>query len=216
MKKNIIFVGAGGFFNELFDYINNDLLSIEDKNLHIKGVLDDKVTESEKICVLGKLDDYEIKENDYFIIAIGNPIIREKIYKKILDKKGKIFTYIHPTAIISEHAEIGEGCIICPNSIVNSNAVVGNNVVLNVFCSVGHDSSVGDHTVLSPYAAINGGAIVGNSCFLATRATIFPRVSIGNDVTVDSHSYAKANVDNGMIVSCRVKYVIIKNRLLRR
>lgn len=216
MKKNIIFVGAGGFFNELFDYINNDLLLIEDKNLHIKGVLDDKVTESEKICVLGKLDDYEIKENDYFIIAIGNPIIREKIYKKILDKKGKIFTYIHPTAIISERAEIGKGCIICPNSIVNSNAVLGNNVVLNVFCSVGHDSSVGDHTVLSPYAAINGGAIVGNSCFLATRATIFPRVSIGDDVTVDSHSYAKANIDNGMIVSCRVKYIIIKNRLLRR
>lgn len=216
MKKNIIFVGAGGFFNELFDYINYDLLSIDENNFQIKGVLDDKVTESEKIRVLGKLDDYEIEENDYFIIAIGNPIIREKFFKKILDKQGKIFTYIHSSAIISEHAEIGIGCIICPNTIVNSNAVVGDNVVLNVFCSVGHDSKVGDHTVLSPYAAVNGGAVVGNSCFLATRATIFPRVNIGNDVTVDSHSYAKANVDNGMIVSCRIKYITVKNRLLRR
>lgn len=214
--NNIIFLGGGGFFNELYEYISEDIALGRLTNVQIKGIVDDRILEHSTAPYLGKFDDYQIEENDYFIVAIGNAMVRKKIFNLLKNRNAQLYTYIHSTALISKSCQVGEGVIICPSAIVNANTILEEGVVLNVFCSVGHDSKVGAYTVMSPYSAVNGGSIVGSGCFLGTRATVFPQSNVGNNVIIDSHSYAKNSVESNTIVSLRFNYQVIKNRLLER
>lgn len=214
MKQNLIIVGAGGFFLELYDYFEQD---IQFKNsINIKGVLEDSDVCSQNILPhLGWISKYEPSPDDIFIIAIGSSIGRSKCYDLLKSKNVNFLTYIHPSAIISNTAVIGEGCIIAPYTIINSHSKLGCNVVVNVHSSVGHEATIGSHSVLSPYSALNGKASIGSLCFLGTRATVFPRVSLGNKSIVDSHSYVKSDVPEKSIVSLRGEYVVVHNRLMR-
>ena len=212
--KNLILIGGGGFFFELLDYIECD----EDfkRSYAIKGVLDDvKFQEDFTIRHLGCLADYAPSSDEVFLIALGSPLNRAKIYEAFKNKGAEFITYIHPLAHVAQSAVIEEGCIIAPYTIVNAKAVIRANVAVNVHCSVGHESILGQSTVLSPYCAVNGNATVGDCCFLGTRATVFPKMSLGDMCIVDSHSYVKSQVEDKSIVSLRGDYVVLKNRLMR-
>lgn len=212
--KNLIIVGAGGFFLELYDYLISDTNALGVLNL--KGLLDDNKTTSQTLLpYLGVIADYEPQPEDVFLIAIGNALARNRIFEMLKDKGAHFFTYIHPTAIVSKTASIGEGCIIAPQAVINASAVLNDNVVVNVHCSVGHEAQVGSSSVLSPYSALNGCAKIGELCFLGTRATIFPGKIVGNKSIVDSHSYVKADVPPKSIVSIRGEYIVVQNRLMR-
>lgn len=211
--KNLIFVGGGGFFGELYDYISQDTLFLSDKK--IKGIIDDKVLSGSELPYLGSVEDYQIKVDDVFLIAIGNAAARQKVYAILRSKKANVISYVHPLAFVAPTCRVGTGVIVCPYSIMNANSVVKDNVVLNVFCSVGHDSIIGMHTVMSPYSAVNGAATVGEGVFLATRATVFPAVKVGDWCIVDSHSFVKKDVGDKQIISNRSEYLVTNNRFLR-
>lgn len=214
--RELVFIGGGGFFSELFEYIQSDIEKGNLQGVRLKGVVDDKELNTCQLEYLGSLSSYEIQKNDSFLITIGNPQARKNKYDYLVDQGAELFSYIHSSAIVSVSAQVGRGIIVCPNSIVNANAVLGDNTVLNVFCSLGHDSSLGCHSVLSPYCAINGEASVGSGCFFATRATVFPRAGLGDDIIIDAHSYAKGEVESGYMVTVRSDYKLVKNRLSRK
>lgn len=213
---NLIFVGAGGFFLELYEYIANDINTKILPDLTIKGVLDDKIPEkSLAVPYLGTVDAYQSVENDIFVIAIGNVGHREAVYNKLKDKCASFLTYIHPTSLVSPTARLGEGVIVCPMAIINAAAVVGVNVSINVNVSIGHEAFVGSHSVLSPYGALNGAASIGRKVFLGTRSTVFPGVSVGDECIIDSHSAVRKNADKQFLLSDRANFVAVKNRFLR-
>lgn len=215
----IIMVGAGGFAQEIYSYLKEDIFGGKLVNFFVKGVLDDFPEtyyhhSGIDAPYLGRLDEYKFEGNDRVLIAIGSAKERQRISLEMASRGAEFLTYVHSSCHVAEDSIIGTGSIVCPNSIVNSHAVVGEQVVINVFCSVGHGARIGKWSVLSPYSALNGGACVGDLCFLGTRATVFPRVSVGNKCMVDTHSFAKSNVPDGHIVSCRSEYSVIRNRLV--
>lgn len=212
--KNLIFIGGGGFFLELYDYIQDDYLFL--KKFKMKGVLDDNEKLDQALLpYLGTISSYQPRADDVFLVTLGNVINRDKFFRLLEDKGAEFITYLHPSSIVSRSALMGKGCIVAPGSIVNAKAIVENNVVINVHCSVGHESKIGFSSVLSPYSAVNGNAVVGSQCFLGTRATVFPGKEIGNKGIIDSHSYVKSDVPEKSIVSVRGDYVVVKNRLMR-
>lgn len=213
--KNLIFIGSGGFFRELYEYCVLDIQNKKLKNIYLKGVLDDnEAANSAGLAHLGSVANYIIQKDDAFIIAIGNPQIRLKLFNQLSAKGANFFSYIHSSCYISPSSQIADGVIICPNSIVNANAIVGSNVAINVFCSIGHDSQINAHSVLSPYCAVNGGAQIGSGCFLGTRATIFPLVIVKNKASVDAHVSVRSTLDEKQILFVKNQYKTVKNRLL--
>lgn len=213
--KNLIFVCGGGFFLELLEYITHDIKKNHLENIKIKGVIDDSEGLTyQNIDNLGAIVDYEPKENDVFIIALGSPVNRNKIYLALKSKGASFFTFIHSSAWISPSAEIGEGTIVCPFVIINANVTIAHNVAINVYASVGHEAIIDESCVLSPYAAINGSASLGAMSFMGTRTTIFPKVNVGIKCIVDTHSYVKFDAEDKSIISLRSEYKVIKNRLI--
>lgn len=212
--KNLILVGAGGFFLELYDYLQADVQALQ--HIRLKGVLDDATDCAQQLLPhLGAVADYEPQADDLFLITIGNVLHRKRCYDLLKQKGAAFYTYIHPTAIVARSAEVAEGCILAPYSVVNARALVAANVAVNVHCSIGHESTIGFSSVLSPYAAVNGNAKVGDLCFLGTRSTIFPGKSLGDKGIVDSHSYVKSDAPEKSIVSLRGDYLVVHNRLMR-
>ena len=211
--RNLIFVGGGGFFRELYGYISEDSPFLCDKK--VKGILDDRALYETELPYLGSIAEYQVKDDDVFLVTIGNATARKMVFELLESKNASVVSYIHPLSFVASSSNIGRGVIACPNSIINANSEVNDNVVLNVFCSVGHDAVIGMHSVLSPFAAVNGGAILGERVFLSTRATVFPLMKVGNGCIVDSHSYVKKDVEDNHIISNRIDYVVTKNRLMR-
>ena len=215
--KNLVFVGGGGFFAEVLDYMYDDFEKGTLRNVKLRGVLDDSDNcNTLGLEYLGCIDSYIPHSDDYFLVCIGNPLVKKKAYDKLAKKSVKFFTYTHSSCYIAKSAKIGQGVILCAGVIVNSRAIVFDNVAINVYSSIGHDSHVGSHSVISPFVALNGGASIGKGCFLSTRATVFPKVGLGDYCTVDVHSYVKNNVEDRKIISCGGIYKVFKNRLIDR
>lgn len=212
----VVVIGSGGFAEEIIDYLRV-LPSVS-----LVGVADDHLRGEAPASVRGApfLGTFEAAlvahPQARFVVAAGRPAFREDSCEQVLAAGRELFTVVHPSALVAPDAKLGPGCVIAPFAIVNAGARLGTGSVLNVFSSVGHGARVGAYTVLSPYAAINGWAQTGQACFLGTRATIYPRVRIGDRCEIDTHSYAKADVEDRMIVTVRGEYRVLKNRLEKR
>ena len=215
MNKNLIIVGAGGYFREIFDYVSDDIDNGRLLNISIKGVISE-ITPNENLPVpfLSLISEYVAKDNDLFIIAIGQVEARKRIYEALKEKGASFFTYIHHSSLVSKNASIGKGSIICPNSIINANSIVGENCSINVNCSIGHDTVVGEHSVLSPYSALNGHSKLGKENFVGSRTTIFPKVEVGDCTIIDSHTAVRNNIESKMIVTSSIKSTAMRNRFL--
>jgi len=164
MSKSVIIIGASGHGKVIADII----IKSNDK---IVGFLDDGVEKGSIVAgieVLGKTEDY-IKFTDCeFVIAIGNPYIREKIANRL---PVKWYTAIHPTAVISTlDVEIGEGTVVMANAVINSSTKIGKHCIINTASVVEHDNVLEDYVHISPHATLAGIVTVGKSTHIGAGA----------------------------------------------
>lgn len=107
---------------------------------------------------VGKIDELEKIEGEYdgSIVAIGNPEIKEKIFRRLK----KPVSLVRPTAVVSKTAQIGIGCVIEANAVINSEAVIGDGVFVCAGAVVNHNSVVGDFVQVDCNAVVAMGAEV--------------------------------------------------------
>lgn len=65
-------------------------------------------------------------------------------------------SFIHPTAIVSENAKIGENVYIGPYAIIEGNAVIGNNTIIKSFAKICENTILGAHCVMHEHSVIGG------------------------------------------------------------
>jgi sugar O-acyltransferase (sialic acid O-acetyltransferase NeuD family) len=219
MSVRLVIAGAGGFAGEVAEYLRQDLAQGRLADCTLAGVLDNfpetgYAASEWKLPLLGRVDDYRFGADERVVIAVGTPALRAQFAERLQTNGAQFFTYVHSSAYVAGSAHVGRGVVVCPGCILNVDSRVDDFAALNVYVSLGHGAHVGAASVLSPFCAVNGDASVGKRTFLATRATIFPRAAIGDDGTVDAHSYVKTVVGDGMMVSNRNEYLVVRNRLL--
>ena len=179
--KKIYIVGAGGFGRELLWWIK-DINKIT-PTWEIAGFLDDDSHALDGYeCdykVVGSIKDCEPKEDEEFALALGSPAIKRKVVA-ILKAKGAHFaSVIHPTAMLSEFAQHGEGFIMFPYSKLSANSTVGDFVTL-LSSPIGHDTIIGDYTVISGNCNVVRNVVIGKDVFLAAGVCIAQDVHIGD------------------------------------
>lgn len=129
--------------------------------------------------VIGKTSDFSkyLNSADFFV-AIGNSKIREQLICELNKNGANLVSLIHPSAIISEKAEIGTGVIVMAGAVVNTDAVLGNGVIVNTCASVDHDCYVSEFSHVSVGAHICGTVTIGNHTWIGAGATVINNVSI--------------------------------------
>ena len=82
---------------------------------------------------------------------------------------------VHPSAIVSPDATLGQGVEIGPLAVVEAGAVIGDHVRIGAHCVVERDAVVGEHTRLSPRV------VLGYGCRVGARGIVHSGVVIGAD-----------------------------------
>ncbi len=132
-----------------------------------------------------------------FILGIGDNKIRESIAVKLLARREKILTIIHPNASLSKHIQIGSGVFISRNVSVNSFAVIGDFTILNTGAIIEHECQLGNSVHIAPGTVLAGNVEVGNRTFIGANSVVKQGVKIGKDVIVGAGSVVISDIADG-------------------
>lgn len=147
------------------------------------------------------LDSLKDRKDIYeFVIAVGEPSAREKLFQKLRDEKIKVTSLIDPMALVSPTAKIKEGTIICEYATIHAGVEIGYNTLIQPFCDIGHDIKIGDHSVLSPSCTPGGWTVFGNRVFVGMHASILESLSVGDDAIIGMGSAVFRDVPPGATV----------------
>jgi len=120
------------------------------------------------------------------IIAIGNNNVRKKIDTAI--KNCTWQTIIHPSAIISKDALIGEGTIVMAGAIIQPGVTIGRHCIINTGASIDHDCEIGDFVHIAPKCGLAGGIRVGEGTIIGIGTNIIQYLEIGSWATIGAGS----------------------------
>lgn len=183
--KQICIIGTGGFAREVYcclvDIFHSDEVSIKDKVVFLDK---DELCMQDTVMGCKLIKESTFDANKYVaFIAVGEPHIREKIYNKY-PKETEYATIIHPSAVVSDWAEIGEGSIITACCVVTCNIKIGKQAHINLNSTIGHDCVIGDFFTTAPDANISGICNFGNRVYFGTNSCVKQGISICDDVTI--------------------------------
>jgi sugar O-acyltransferase (sialic acid O-acetyltransferase NeuD family) len=141
------------------------------------------------------------------MIAIANPEIRKQILSK-LPKNTKFFSWIHPTSLILNNVEIGEGSFIGAYSIVTTDIKIGNHCILNRMNQIGHDCTIGDFFSAMPGAIVSGNVNIQDSVYLGNNSSIRENLTIHKDTIIGMNaSVIKDITESGVYVGVPSKKI---------
>lgn len=127
--------------------------------------------------------DTMVKElkGDVFI-AIGNAEIRRKLIER---EVGRTFpVLIHPSAVVAEGVEIGNGSVVMAGAVINPDAKIGKGVIVNTSSSIDHDCVVGDYCHVSVGAHLCGTVHVGTGTWVGAGAIVSNNITICSDCMI--------------------------------
>jgi len=79
---------------------------------------------------------------------------------------------VHPTAVVSPAASVGENASIGAHCVVEDGAHIGANVVLMPGCYVGVQASIGDDSLLYPQVTVREECVIGSRCILHSGVVV--------------------------------------------
>lgn len=130
---------------------------------------------------------------------------------------------VHPTALVADDVELGEGVSIGPMCVVEAGVKIGANSIISAQCYIGHRVCIGESTrlhsqvsvreaaVIGCRTIIHNGTVVGSDGFgysvddkgVRTKIMQIGSVQIGDDVevganvTIDRARFGKTIIGNG-------------------
>lgn len=127
------------------------------------------------------------------VIAIGNPVEREKI-TQLLPANTRYITVIHPSVVMSKWVEVGEGSVICAGTILTCNIKLGKHSHLNLYTTIGHDCVTGDFFTTAPAVNISGNCLFGKSVYCGTNASFRESLKISDNVIIGMGAVVIKNI----------------------
>jgi sugar O-acyltransferase (sialic acid O-acetyltransferase NeuD family) len=193
--KNLVIVGASGFGREILQWVKD--CNKNGDNWEVKGFIDDNPDALHAYScnkkIIGSIASYDIENDDYFVIAIAIPTVKKRIVEDLKRKGAKFATIIHPTAIVGEYSNLGEGIVITPRAKISPNVTIGNFVTI-LGSGVGHDAVISDYCTITGNCSINGHVSLGEGVFVGSNACIAPGKKIGAWAYVGMGSMVISNI----------------------
>ena len=105
-------------------------------------------------------------------LVMSNPYMGYALEAQLLDDTPKAANNIHPSAIVAESVEIGDGVTIGAHAVIESGVSLGDNVDIGAGCFVGQNAVIGENTKIWANVAIYHKVEIGNNCLVQANTTI--------------------------------------------
>jgi UDP-perosamine 4-acetyltransferase len=121
-------------------------------------------------------------------VAIGDNRSRLNSIEGLKRRGARLINAVHPSAVVSKHAELGEGIAIMAGAVINACTRVGDGAIINTNASVDHDCGIGACAHIAPGVTLAGHVTVAEGVFLGAGSAVIPGVTIGPWTTVGAGS----------------------------
>lgn len=201
----IIGLGAGGHAKVVIDALRLaggcELVGLLDADRELWGtrVLDVPVLGGDDL--LERLYAEGIRHAFIGVGAIGDTAPRRRIYEEIRRRGFDMVRVIHPRAVISPSADLGDGPTVLAGAVINAASRIGDNVIVNTGTIIEHDCVVGHHVHMATGARLAGGVMVGDGTHIGVGASVRQGVRIGRDAIVGAGAVVVDDVADGVVVA---------------
>lgn len=194
--KKVIVLGSSDLAQQLIFFIQ------EFTDDQIEGICDDYLTKNEQLCglpVVGGVSELLASYKEHYVcVCIGYKNLQAKnsVLKRLIDAGALLYSFVHPSAIISSSAIIEEGAIIYPGCIIDQNVRIESGVLLNLGVTVSHDSRIRSCSFVAPRVTICGFCDIGASVFLGAGSVVADSVNIKAESKIGAGAIVVKNITN--------------------
>lgn len=191
--KKLIILGYGGTCFDIAD------AALETKQFELLGFLDDspkKIEGAEQYPkVLGPLSKFSDFADTYFVNGIGSHLSYVRRPDLLAPfPLNRFVNVIHPAAVVSKTARLGNGLALLSHVSVGANAVIGNHVTVLQNSVIGHDSRIGDFSILAAGVVLSGRVRIGRNVYLGAGSCVKQDLDIGDQALVGLGSGVISNI----------------------
>jgi sugar O-acyltransferase (sialic acid O-acetyltransferase NeuD family) len=194
-------IGAGGYGRELFSMTFSAFG--RDETWQVAGFLNDIPDALDGYPGLPPIvddTDYQPRDGDLFICAIGDAAGRRSVCEKFEKRGANFINLLQHTSMRSPFAVLGHRIIMEAYTGVGAHARIGDFTSVLWHATIAHDVNIGRFVQISPYAAILGGAQLGDEIMVGRHAVILPHVKVGSGATIGAGSIVIKDVPEGATV----------------
>jgi sugar O-acyltransferase (sialic acid O-acetyltransferase NeuD family) len=190
----IVVVGAGGHAIVVADI----LLAAGER---VAGFIDERREPGELVLGLPVLGPFEWCRGRkvHAALGLGDNRKREESMERCQAFGATILRAIHPRAVVSASATLGEGVAVMALAVINPNARVGEGAIINTAAVVEHDCVVGSFAHVSPNAALAGGCHIGRYAQLGIGASMLPGKKVGESAVVGGGAVVISDIPDAAI-----------------
>lgn len=152
-------------------------------------------------------------KTNYFAIGFGSMEYRKKLYMFLVSQGWKAPQIIHPSAIVSPDARIGDGVLIEAGCIVTPNPLIGDNVVVNTGSQVNHDNIIEDHVYIASGVVTSGSIRIGNNSLIDDGVIVTLERTIGSNCIIGAGSVVTRDIPDNVIAYGNPCKIIRDNRI---
>ena len=130
------------------------------------------------------------------IAAIGDGSRRLTLFQDLKHARYATPSLIHPSAVVSRGALVGEGVFVAPGAIINTGARIADAVIINTGARIDHDCEIGAGTHIAPGATLSGNVVVGRTSWIGAGSSVRQGVRIGDNVMIGVGAAVVADIPN--------------------
>lgn len=204
--KDLYLYGASGHgkvIKEIVEANGGNVAAFIDDNPDVNEIAGLPVMHSSKGCTR-------------VIVSIGSNRIRKMIVERLEDNANRaetsgerveFATAIHPSAVVSPSAKIGEGSVVMAGAVINADAVIGKHCIVNTGATIDHDVVLGDYVHVAPGVNISGITTVGEGTWVGVGSCVIQCLNIGKNCMIGAGSVVIKDIPDGVVAygnPCRV------------
>lgn len=138
------------------------------------------------------------KTNKFFI-SFGNMKYRKNVFNFLINHGWNSVNIIHPDAVVSPSAKIGQGVLIESGCLVTPSPIIGDNVVINTGSQVNHDNVIESHVYIASGVILSGGVSIGENTLLDDGVIVTLGRKIGCNSLIGAGAVVTKDIPNNVV-----------------
>lgn len=200
-KTRLVFYGAGYLGRQVYHHV---AAYYADK-AEVIGFLDDTKGIGVDIIdgkrTLGSLADAlatpDLRPNALqivFTIGYANMALRRAALERVLKAGYRLFSVIHPRAIVEPGAKVGAGTIVLGGAVIDQQVTVGTACFVDIGVRLTAGTTVGSNNYFSSGTSTGSRVAIGDDCFFGMDCTVTTDVRMGSNLFVNAKTLVPRDV----------------------
>lgn len=197
MTAGVVMIGGGGHAKVVIE-------SLRAAGESIAAIIDADPTPREVLGVPVVGDDLALRDLrnqglSRLFVAVGDNRLRETLGRRARELEFSLVNAVHPSAVISPSARLGDGVAVMAGAVINAESQVGDLAIINTGAVVDHDCRLGTACHVAPASALAGGVSLGDRAFLGVGVRVIPGLTIGDDTIVGAGGVVVRDLPAGVL-----------------